>query len=224
MYYYLPNKGTMNADGAIALGLGYAMNGSSCMNTGMSPGPDGNNGVIFTFDEKSFQGCAGFQWQQLSSGVWVGFGEKPGPDQLARKTQRPGYLIELGDENQWQIPIAIMENGATPFARKLKWDGAEWKQGDIDDRFREIYSHAGRILEILNGDDDEALTFAETAEIATAALALNYRVGPDEISMLGLFDTEKVNLISFALVDWPERIGKKKANFGVENTSLGQEA
>jgi len=210
--YYTPGRSTMTPAVAREIGLGYAVEaGTPC--AAMQPGPDGGRGVVFgTSPDARIQTAETLEWEQIPGAeVWLGIDpeDPPGPEDLARAQQlEVGYWITLGDGNRWFVPTARSIDGSTPLPRAVAWNGPEegWALGDVVGPHRILHEAACRAWDSLKGVAEEGggvVTLADELEIAAPALAANYRVGPAEISRLGLFTTHVPVAITCALIDWP---------------------
>lgn len=230
--YYSPNTKMVTADAARRLGLGYAFEsgGPACLEA--HKGPDGGHGCIFVFpdaagDHPPIHVTDRHEWIQLpGSGVYVGVDpdQLPTPESLARREQIDGHFVTLGDGCEWLVPVARMISGATPLPRRLAWDGTEWTPGDVMPKYRELFGAACRLWEVLSGGDAAELTLSTECDIAATALAINYRIGPAEISLMGLFSTQTEANIAKALIDWPALMElKKKLDAGELSSEPGCE-
>lgn len=227
--YYIPKRQAADADTIAAAGLAYAIT-PSIAHRGTSGGPDGAAGVIVAQgDAKGVGYFADAQtWLQApGSEFWIGYttDDPPGPDDLARAKQIAGHEVELGDEKRWLVPVARALDGTSPLPRRLAFDGKQWAPGDILARYTDLFGEACRVWELIAGASDEEVTISDECGIAVMALAVNYRLGPVEISMLGLFDTQTEAEVLKALVDWPTfEAFKKKLASGEITLPPGDEA
>lgn len=219
LIYYLPGPGAASRDVVVDWGLGYVLEGDEgVQHVGMSKGPDGGTGVAFA--PKAGPGgrpaqlphdAGRAEWQRMPGhprGAWIGRvpGEIVRPQDVARGRQLGGHMTELADGQRWLVPVARMVNGATPLPTALRWDGSAWTQGEVLPRFRDLWAHGIRMWDLLIGiarEEGHALVFVDEAMTAVHALACNYRLGPAEVSMLGLLDTTSEVAVLKALVDWP---------------------
>jgi len=218
MVYYSPKRQTINRDQAIKLGLGYAMAEDGPTFVATQKGPDAAAGVIFTFGQSdSLMNPDAIVWSRIpNTDLWLGYhpgGNRPGPADLARPETIGGHMVKLADGNEWLVPVARAVNGTSPLPRKLAWDGSKWSAGEVQDRYRDLFGEACRIWDLLIHCEEATVTISDEANLAAMALAVNYRLGPAEISALGLFDTKCHLDVILALVDWPvvTELAKKKA-------------
>jgi len=240
--YFVPNKsGGESAKAVIteAGGAGILYPGIAANHTGAGPG--GPGGMML-----SPKGPTAFdpnvqQWQRVPGGAyWIGIDTQnmPGPDDLIRQHPLPGHRVELADGHEWVIPMArraIQTNGeiswaaALPTVRRFGDDGT-WVAGDIVNRYKPLWNEALRIDAMLaasaaGGDDAFAnLDFDAETNIAALAIAANYRVGPVEISLLGLISSAVIIPVVNALLDMPslaELVSKKVTASGEVNISPG---
>ena len=223
LLYYIPAKKVVTPEMAGSLGLGYAVSHTGIDCVEISPGPDQQHGVLFRFSAGGFNGSERAKWEQIpNSTAWLGFdpAHPPSPADLARPKQMNGHFVRLADGNDWLVPVARAISGASPLPRRMKWDGSQWQTGDLLAQYTELFAQACRAWDTIVGATSDGLaTFTDECNLAAMALAINYRIGPAEISTLGLFDTASEVEVIKALVDWPalEEIKKKLA---AEKSSL----
>jgi hypothetical protein len=223
LYYVPTQKGALTQDDLRAAGLSYAFElrkGENPTARGCSPGPDNMIGLVLGQQSEGLGYYPQRQtWRKIPSspaGAWVGFetATPPGPDDLQRAKTIDGKLVELGDGNQWLIPIArrpVESNGhlagmiALPERLALD-DVGEWVSGGVDPKYREVWEAAILFWDsLMSADVDEngiSLTFSQAADAAVAALAANYRVNRLEVSALGLLSDSIINAILETLVDF----------------------
>lgn len=225
--YFLPGVESVTRERIERAGLGYLFDGSR----GPGPdvretqsGPDGGPGRFFTV-----AGCRGrgelarelldedlareagapsrLSWSPIPGGpAWLGLhlSAVPSPEDLARTKRVDGYEVELGDGHLWTVPLVRKRGGETSLPRALRWDGRDWRRGDVRPLYRALYAAGLRIWEqVTAGADGEPVTLTEETTTCVGALALNYRVGPAEVSALGLLDTDSAQRVVGALIDLP---------------------
>jgi len=233
LLYFLPGRDRdVKLADAQAAGLGYAFE-RSLDPCAVARGPDGAAGVIVAeadtapklgmyADEQTWRKVPGTE-------CWVGMftAAPPKPDELARRELLDGHLVTLGDGQQWLAPMArrIVEYegqpvGVTVLPRRRQFDAdGRWTRGGPVAKYARLWDVAERWWqEILRATANDALQFEfdDENDAATVALAANYRIGPAEVDLLGLFDDDSVSAILCALVDrptmeaWARR--KKKAS------------
>lgn len=231
LIYYLAGKRAVSEEDLRKAGLGYALDGAGGpSHVAAEKGPDGGAGVMFTLPDARGENppvqalAASARWTRIPdvAGAWVGFDPKdpPGPGDLCRREKMVGHDVEMGDGRKWTVPVAIRFPEGTCLPRSLSWDGSRWAQGDVVPRYRELFAAAQRIWDNLvnatkPGEEagEVTVTLSEEAGVCACALAVNYRLGPAEISALGLFDEQSEANAALALVDWPavlEYARKKK--------------
>lgn len=130
---------------------------------------------------------------------WVGYWKdsRPGPEDLVRSSPVPGHLVELGDGHRWCVPIGRNcrdGNSGLPGAYVLE---AGALAVEVVDQYRDLWT------------DVQALwvrkphTETQLVAIAYRALAVNYRLGSDEINLLELVGPHNAVAILGALLDFP---------------------
>lgn len=224
LYYYLPGEAPVTPARLAEAGISYALGAGGHPQAGMSPGPDGGRGKVFCLPGAGqtgpdLQQAAKASWAKIPGATaWVGFDPSapPGPDELARDRVFEGYWVDLADGRRWLVPVVRELRGSTVLPRGRRWDGSAWSDGEVLPRYREIFAAACKAWETMlaAADGGGAGEISVDTDLAAQALALNYRVGPAEISHLGLFDTRSEVEVVRALLDLPvlEALKKKEAS------------
>jgi hypothetical protein len=228
--YYLPAKRDIKLAELVALGLGYAFEKPSFTRCEIhANGPDKGAGVIVADDTRLVGHRVGYyadeqEWVKVpKTNAYVGWfkADPPTPTDLERSQTLNGHLVELGDGNEWLVPVArgAAEEGwytALPQRTGLD-DNGEWASGKVIARYEALWDAACRFWDAFRSANDvegEAvqLDFAGQNDAALVALQANYRVGRAEVVALGLFDGQCVVRILQALIDWPTwlELHKKK--------------
>lgn len=208
LLYYFPGQPTFNAEHAAGLGLEPVFGDKSPSWAGTHCGPDGKPGVIAAFVEPDLY-VRSIEWQECA-GFWLGTipGQQLGPKDFEREIVSPGYIIELADGNQWQIPIARpgCQNYGLPLVMRINSAGVRTKSGLP--RYAEIERVADQAFNGLrhaSGFTDEPVAVSEDFvwSGSCAALSVNYRLTQWEVSRLGLVTNTNGMAILAALCDWP---------------------
>jgi hypothetical protein len=221
--YFFPGVAKAGRAQFEAAGLGHALDGAGVGACGTTErGPDGGKGAIVA--PPCPRGRAPIPqladvatWAQVPGReVWIGWltDDRPTPADLARRVQVPGYEVELADGARWTVPVARRVAGAPGLPRALRWDGSAWAPGDVVPKHAQLWAVACRVWDALIGAAGAEVTLTLECDAAALALACNYRVGPPEISALGLFTTATQSEVIKALVDFPaleELAGKAEA-------------
>ena len=210
--YFVTGKESINSDGVEGLGLGYVLDGSGVSHVHTARGPDGSAGVYFAAGGTVIKpGALEFEQFPGKPGVFIGVSEAVKPEDLARDDQVSGHLVKMGDGAQWEIPVARHWKGAAGFPRRLAWTPDGWKAGDVIPAYKALWRDACSFWTLLlNAEaaeageaEDVSFSAEDEVNLAARAIAVNYRVGPAEISHLGLFTTETKAAACLALVDFP---------------------
>jgi len=219
LVYYAPGLRTMNRQKMVELGLAHVLADGGPTYCGMNPGPDGGEGVAFAVgpvdqEDPGLEICNRANWQELpGSEVWVGFDPEalPKPEELARDRQIQGHQVRLADGQQWNVPVARSISGESYLPQRLRWNGENWFPGGVTEKYEQLFEQACRLWDVLVNASEETVTLTDECGVVAMALAVNYRVGPGEISVLGLLDTQSEVRAVKALVDWPAlEVLKKK--------------
>jgi hypothetical protein len=218
--YYVVGRKTMTLKALDAQGLGYIAAEAGPEWAATAQGPDGAAGVIFSLPGRmgaalSPSAVGECRWEKYPGreDVWLGWNPKapPAPIDLVRSTVVPGHPVKLSDGNEWLVPVARRLAGRTELPCSVAWDGKTWKQGQVLERYRELWEEACRLWDEITGAKAATIRLETSLDFAARALAVNYRLGPAEISALQLFDTESEGRMVLAVVDWPafEELEKK---------------
>lgn len=181
---------------------------------------------------------------------WIGCwnARRPSPADVVRPDALRGVLVQLGDGNGWEIPVARLQ----PMV--MRFESGRWIQAP-DPSHASTFAEADRIREeiwepvnaaaqqyqlirreVMESTDDiapgledrfrAALSAAAelhrqiSPDLAVQILSLNYRVGAEEISLLGLLrvDPQLGPLELFAIVDaFVDGTGIRAARAGKKN-------
>lgn len=148
----------------------------------------------------------GQEWKRGPDGkFFVAFDDdgRPGPDDVCRPNIISGHEVKLRDGNLWTIPIArsVVRGATLPRGIILSDDGRTWRFSDLPE-YLAICRDAETIFDMLVKGGTVKLDINEAMRICAAALAINYRVGPVEVSMLQLFSESEMWDVMQAICDW----------------------
>lgn len=245
--YYIPgHEGQVSLEQLKTAGLEYAFETQPTAN-GVQGGPDNGNGVIVA--QEPFTAAHQIRylpeqqiWRKMPQReIYLGiYGDPaesgfevppcpPGPGDLARREMLDGYLLELGDGRQWQIPVAreasekdgrLVSQSALPRRMELN-EAGEFVPGDPLPQFASLSSAAEEYYNAFDRavkEDGGTIRFEFDDQAAVTVLAANYRIGPLEVVMLGLLTyggPYAVRVLSLA-IDLPglAELQKKTASAG----------
>lgn len=181
-------------------------------------GPDGAGGLILVPRATSgdLPRRLGFypaeqRWERWEpqrpdqSPVWVGVehGPPPGPADLQRTETIAGHEVLLADGQRWTVPIYRRPYQGAEFGelpRAVRWSPDQRLQVVTKPEYQRLWDRGGQIWDVCLsnqvGDD-------QIAEWSLEALAVNYRLGRPEISILGLLDSTNWRQVLEATVDVP---------------------
>lgn len=204
------------------LGLGHALEaGSPTVN--VQEGPAGRGALLWPpYGDTPTPGYypEAQTWQGWGARLWVGWetARPPGPQDLARAELQDGYLIEMADGRKWQVPAARLLPTQLRFTPDLQ--GVETS---LLPQYREFYNRVAELAARLRETGGD-LGDLELLRVATEGLAVNYRIGPAEVSVLGLMTRAAAQRCVFALTDGPliEAVPVTEKNSGTgPNTPSG---
>lgn len=197
-----------------AAGLGYAIEGGGAGAVALTDrGPNGMPGAIVAPPSPRGrqalpQAADSARWSEIPGGkAWVGWqpDAPPRPEDLERRVTIPGHHVQLADGREWLVPVARRVTGASGLPRAMRWDGVDWSTGEVLPAYAGLWGAACSLWDrLLNVDaQGDHVTVNVECDAAAAALAVNYRLGPAEISALGLFTTQAQQQVIGALIDLP---------------------
>lgn len=229
--YFLPGHGGPVTPGEIERrGLGHALGGMSVDPCGVSNGPGGAHGTVCaaadSIDRLGFY-PAEQTWRRIDESAWVGFftGSPPGPDDLRRTEMLRGHDVVLADGRRWHAPAArvwveqhgVMRHASTLPATLKRGENGSWGRGEILPAYRALATIAEAWWDArMAGAERGEFTVADGPNQATAVLAVNYRIGPVEADLLGIWSEPAVVAVLDACIDAPgfAELSKKKAGGG----------
>ncbi len=210
-----PSDGYNEAD-AVKNGMAYALADCGFSRVKSFTGPGKKGGVVLKpewapLEVKPLVDLKAQRWKRIQETPgWVGLvgDERPGPTQLGRPRQVQGHWVRLADGNDWLVPVARRVTGDLNFPAALHRDEkGVWSAGEVLPAYRDLWDTACRIWDALFAEitkgRDLTIDVTVEADAAVEALAVNYRVGPTEVELLGLLTTTDVAEVLKALIDWP---------------------
>ncbi len=188
-------------------------------------GPAGHGAAVALTSEPALYDPAAQAWQNCGR-YWLGMnrGQAPGPDDLVRMVGIDGYCITLLDGNEWRIPLLrrwsrendAFESNLPKCMRRCVNDAGQAVVGMAIAAEHEALDRVGAV--ILEAFIRET-PWSESSlfEMAAALLSENYRIGADEISLLGLLDKNLALKILALAIDEPAllRYATAQAEVGV---------
>lgn len=208
LYYRPKHTNSISLELVKEWGLGYAFTSTPEQALVQGNTPDGNSGSIFQDNGRSggmalLMDLTKQTWGVCAAtGCWVGYWNehKPGPADLARARQLPGYEVALGDGCEWKIPLVrrfdrgtkLLES-ALPCSTVCGADG-KWTRGKVLAAHAELWEVTKPFAEayaiIANGGASPEFTDDELGSAAVKLLQKNYAIGAGEMSVLGLLNEE----------------------------------
>ena len=199
LLYYIPGQQDSRPEAIAEAGLSHVIGPDSPLfaRLGTQRGPDGGSGLLVRPGSSDTIGldrqAESCEWQKAPGDRrwWIGVAGETRPAELARKERIAGHEVELGDGRRWLVPVARTFGVGSRLPQQLVLgpDGETWEGRPLE-RFAAVSAKAERVERAIGGtlreDEEPFVLMAEGAAIAADALALNYRVGPAEVSALGL--------------------------------------
>jgi hypothetical protein len=238
-YYWIPTDQVTNSTKLLerlrASGLGYAVE-NRITSRGSDRGPDAMKGVVVCHGGNQ-DGRLGWwpdqqTWKRIPAcDIWCGMytSDRPRPDDLARMDQITGEWLTLDDGNVWLVPKArrwlelderLLWDYNLPRRMTLSEDGI-WQPGDVKPKYERLWTLATAYMAAdaeaqANADEDGSYRFAfeEIDSLAIGTLQVNYRVGPVELDLLGIYDDATRKRLIRVLLDtatWETWVKKKLA-------------
>jgi len=220
LYYLSGIKANPSQADLVACGLGKERLGGTCQTEIFL---DGTRGTIFTIKGRCSQNIKiGFYsedqvWTNIpndqgeASNFWIGYYRefRPTPKDLEKKEMINGNEIELGDGNNWNIPVArnfhegcLLPKGTSMLVKGKLSSYVLEKYFRLQKIAEQLFVHFGLDLnnEFKKDDDflkDDTDFFITCADV----LGVNYNIDFREISILRLFTTTNTVAILKNVVD-----------------------
>lgn len=202
MHYqiFVPGESKGAAETLKSVGLESFFVGSESTYLDPEDSPTKTSGSLFFWHENESKPRAGFvpdeqTWipvvadgEKLAERYWIGFWnnhpvESP---KLMRSDAQLGSFVKLGNGNLWSIPE--VEKLSRDFV--LQDDGHWAMVSQL--RFNNYVTAYHEIVNSIDTSGPFSLPFEMLFNIASEGLAINYRVTPEVISHLRLFNTENL--------------------------------
>lgn len=238
LYFISDKSGVADRKLIESSGLGYALS-DNFHSREVYSGPGGHGGILVGESEKGLSYQPDEQtWQSAHPGIHIGYwnDQKPTPEDLERPKLLNGKKLELDDGNQWAIPFvrryesidqALQHICVLP--QKMDFQDGQWVAGSVVDQYKRLWDIATEVWDLMlaaaSGGDTQLST---EANFAVEVLGFNYRIGPYEAAMLGLFltDGRSVGSVMKTITDLDTftAIVQKKTAGELHNTELGETA
>lgn len=201
--YFLPGHQGPRVDGAVLdrYGLRDLFRGTTARGCQAAAGPEGP-GCLVNDDRDppaAYRPTEQIWAKRLSGGAWTGIckASPPLPEELLRGDWMEGHEVTLRDRHQWVVPVAKRMPEGTGLPEVLLYT-AEGIRHRVAPEFLDLWEHACRLW-----DADGQLPVEDLMDLAAKALAVNYRLGRDELNLLTLVTSANLHLVTDALIDAP---------------------
>ena len=182
-------------------------------------GPNGQSGCIVASGQRppEYSDDVRQKWIEVLNincpvRYWVGIenvATPPGPEDLMLPFNIRGHFVKLGDENRWRIPMVwswnlnqIRHELALPQKMSVHIeDSKKVLKREVMAVYRPLIQIAERVWDSFT--NETPISSEQVFLDCVVLLAANYRVGLEEISLLGLFDEESLQEILKASIDYP---------------------
>lgn len=175
-------------------------------------GPGGKSGTIICYRDNRIDIPSRFgffpdqqTWHPVDDGslLWIGLhnDQPPMPEDMQRAKVFRGYEMELGDGNEWQIPIIRRPTDlATTLPQSQYIDRGKLVQS-LKAAYSSYWEHNEEVADFfLAGKETKVVRLHE---LAIEALSLNYRFGHNEQKILGIVDSENYQALLSYTIDLP---------------------
>ena len=191
-------------------GLDKILDGLSPLTQQYHDGPEGSGPGYYVSTSGTVKRFVGNWIKSFSGEYFIGYdpNDLPTEKELARQRQMQGHRVKLTDGGEWLIPVARKITGGSALPQRLIL-GANGEV--VEQELIEYAAYANAAEKLWN--DGQKYAGLQTGEyeldntarlrLAYDALGWNYRVGIEEINMLGLVHTENLALIFEAILDQP---------------------
>ena len=229
--YFIPTLQSASKEDISKAGLNPVFGSSSFDFRSTSLGPTKKSGAIIVIKSSNPEAKTpqvGYfpekqDWQEsMSKKFWIGKEKEnpPKPIDLQRKELIDGHLTRLEDGNECLVPAArIFPQGTTLPQSLILGPNGELVQ-EILPKFAQLGKKADELW--IEFQREQGMLPKENAaepiglkarwDIAIAALAVNYKIGQDEVSFLRILTTENLSRILAAIIDIPVLISVVKAS------------
>ncbi len=144
---------------------------------------------------------------------WVGIEDAnfpPRPADLERVGGIDGYELKLGDDNLWRVPLihawdqkeALHRPNLPQIMVPVSAGGISKMQVRVHPEFEAAHAIAGRVFEMFAAQ--ASISLEQLFADAAAVLGVNYRIGSQEIGLLGLLDAATAARVLALCIDVPK--------------------
>lgn len=216
MYFLYVIDGNLTRAALSEAGLEHLPDAGTLLTRSLLDGPAGAGRMLIAdgrlASERLYYRPAEQVWQKSANGkYWLGYwlDAVPNAESLKRKAIVAGHTVELGGRGTFTIPLARKFPAGTnlPMDMVLTAEGLTLKEKPqfvgFSARAEKLWRHILRQMDWMSPDAEDAMTGQEQFLVCVEALGINYHLGSDEASMLGLIDTVSLNDIACLIVDVP---------------------
>lgn len=197
-----------------AWSLGHAFDSAPAATKLQGSTPDGGSGLLMGDQKRLGDYAVGYypaeqEWRQ-GPDWWVGWytAAQPGPDDLARAQQLPGYTLTMGDGNQWTLPLTrnVDEAGnpqcALPAVLTMDASGNVGVGGPVA-QYKHLWDATEWAWLAMVGDKE--LPMPRVIDTVGLLYSANYFIHARELFALGVFGTELTPGVMLSLAIGRER-------------------
>ena len=134
-------------------------------------------------------------WVELPNGTALGYINErlPGPLDVARKVQFPGYEVSDPSGNVWSIPIARASNGRSSLPDHIVFDNDGNPIREPKAEYAWLWEASGKAWDALQSNDEVDVDWSARVALRTLGMC---RMGRP------VLDTSTVAAILYAVIDW----------------------
>lgn len=150
------------------------------------------------------------EWIEAEPGRWVGYWRnlKPTPGDLIVDDTKllDGWPAELGDGNVWILPRLKSETEQSGLPHVVRLSSSGCLYTEPVEKYKDLCKDGERLWETLlwmrkGGEKPERpMVEPDIFRLISRLVGVNYRVGPAEVSLLGLVTTHNFLLTAFSIV------------------------
>lgn len=175
---------------------------------GVDSGPGGKTGCIVCLGDQPPEYSPTRQTWMNAGRFWVGVEQPwPTPEDLVREMGISGHTLRLSDGGAWRVPVLHRWNETTCTHVPNLPKSVRPRAGGVGIEYvvRPEYQDADALATDLTAGffAGRKLSADEAFDAAVDVLAVNYRIGPAEVGLLGVLNEEDILRVLATAIDAP---------------------